>query len=801
MAAVMSTRRAEGALAYPGALPGPATITGKERTICASNAAMEMTWSWTGTGLKLQGLKDTQAAQSLALKGEVFQIELEDGHRYAASELTPVGEPRFQQLLPDLKSSRLAARIPGQQVDLKLRSKDGRMAVVWRAVLRTDGNYVRQEMDVTPADDCVIADITWLDETILGAASAGTVDGSPMVAGNLFFGLEDPHALNSAGRSQKVIGNWTPADLDAGKTQRKAWPVNAVLLGSGTNEFLFEYQRGKHRLDITRVTLSEDGRVVARDEHAGWSGKAGVRNVYVLPLTRVDSQARYEVVAELGTDPKMQLPAGSIIDSFGVVSLRRQDGLVSFRLPRHAPLRAGQTLTTSLVMGIAPVGQMRRAFTYYVEQERAHAYRTFLHYNTWYDISPWHFPPEGWDPYAMNETNSLDAIRTYGERLLKRHGVILDSMVFDDGWNDIDNVWGFHPGFPRGFTPHAALAREYGTALGVWLSPRGGGVKAKEHRLAAGSALGYETNAAGFSLAGPKYYAAFKGVCLRMMQEYGVNYFKFDGIGQGTTEAATKTAGAGAAFLLDTDALRRLMLELREEDPSLFINFTSGSWPSPFWLRYADSVWRQGLDTGVLGKGPAQQRGLTYRDSKEYQNIVQRAPLYPLNALMSGGITYARHGRPSNPTYDSAGLKDDIRSYFGSGTGLQELYIQPSRLTTNDWAVLAEAAKWSRANQDVLVDTHWLGGNPAKSQVYGWASWSPRKGIVTLRNPDDQPHEFVLDVATIFELPAGAATKYTLKSPWADEAHHPALAAEAGRPLRLTLKPFEVVVLDAVPST
>jgi hypothetical protein len=72
---------------------------------------------------------------------------------------------------------------------------------------------------------------------------------------------------------------------------------------------------------------------------------------------------------------------------------------------------------------------------------------------------------------------------------------------------------------------------------------------------------------------------------------------------------------------------------------------------------------------------------------------------------------------------------------------------------------------------------------------------------VTLRNPDDQPHEFVLDVATIFELPAGAATKYTLKSPWADEAHHPALAAEAGRPLRLTLKPFEVVVLDAVPST
>jgi hypothetical protein len=327
----------------------------------------------------------------------------------------------------------------------------------------------------------------------------------------------------------------------------------------------------------------------------------------------------------------------------------------------------------------------------------------------------------------------------------------------------------------------------------------GGGVKAKEHRIAFGSAHGYETNAAGFSMAGPAYYAAFKAVCLRMMREYGVNYFKFDGIAQGTTEASTKTAGAGAAFMLDTDALRRLMLELREEDANLFINFTSGSWPSPFWLRYADSVWRQGRDTGVLGKGPSQQRGITYRDGGTYKNVVLRAPLYPLSSLMSGGITYSRHGRPADPTYNSAGLKDDIRNYFGSGTGLQELYIQPSRLTTNDWSVLAEAAKWSRANQDVLVDTHWIGGDPAKSEVYGWASWSARKGIVTLRNPNGQPREFVLDLATAFDLPVGANTKYSLKSPWSEDALKPLLAAEAGKPSRITLQPFEVVVLDAVP--
>jgi hypothetical protein len=54
-----------------------------------------------------------------------------------------------------------------------------------------------------------------------------------------------------------------------------------------------------------------------------------------------------------------------------------------------------------------------------------------------------------------------------------------------------------------------------------------------------------------------------------------------------------------------------------------------------------------------------------------------------------------------------------------------------------------------------------------------------------------------LDVQSAFELPPGAATKYTLKSSWADDAARPPLVAEAGKPLRLALRPMEVVVMDA----
>src|SRR5690242_4442187 len=122
-------------------------------------------------------------------------------------------------------------------------------------------------------------------------------------------------------------------------------------------------------------------------------------------------------------------------------------------------------------------------------------------------------------------------------------------------------------------------------------------------------------------------------------------------------------------------------------------------------------------------------------------------------------------------------------------------------MTPRAWDVLAEAAKWSRANSEVLADTHWVGGDPAKYEVYGWASWSKAKGIVGLRNPDDQPMRFSLDVGRAFELPQGAPTTYELKSPWQEDTGKAAVHATAGQPVTIELAPFQVLVFDAVPPS
>jgi len=227
----------------------------------------------------------------------------------------------------------------------------------------------------------------------------------------------------------------------------------------------------------------------------------------------------------------------------------------------------------------------------------------------------------------------------------------------------------------------------------------------------------------------------------------------------------------------------------------VFINITTGTWPSPFWLWYGDSIWRGGRDWGTHGWGSKRQQQITYRDKETYHNVVLRAPLHPLNSLMTQGVMFANHGLPG----ESEALTDDIRAFFAGGTDCQELYITPSLMRSQDWDALAEAARWSRTNADVLVDTHWIGGDPAKGEIYGWASWSKKKGILALRNPLDKTGTITIDIGKAFELPKGSAKRYTLKSPWKEDLNNSDVILSAGENHTFELKPFEVLVFDATP--
>jgi hypothetical protein len=570
----------------------------------------------------------------------------------------------------------------------------------------------------------------------------------------------------------------------AGKPRLASLPVNSTASRFSERlpgrELVAELAGPGGDLRVSWRAILRDGSRYLREEvvlHAGKNAVA-LKFVGMLDLPNVSARATGTVDG---------CPVADKTTFYGVehpLSVNRAEmGSVRCFLPRGAPVQPGEDLPCSAVIGFVRRGQLRRDFLAYLERERAHPYRPFLHYNSWYDIGYFN---------KYDEAAALNVIHAFGEELSVKRGVKLDSFLFDDGWDDDKTLWQFHSGFPNGFAPLEQAAAQYGAAPGIWLSPWGGYGQPHKDRIKYGSEQGFEIRDGNFSLAGPKYYARFRQRCVDVVKEYAINQFKFDGIGVESDDAT----GAG---LRDFEAMLKLIAELRSIKPDIYINQTTGTWPSPFWLLHADSIWRGGEDHSfVNGAAPERERWITYKDNDVHDEVAGRSELYPLNSLMLHGIIYAKQAHGLN--YDTNNiLKSEIRAFFGNGTQLQEMYITPALMTRENWDTLAQAVKWSRDNAATLVDTHWVGGSPADGEVYGWAAWSPKKGILTLRNPAARASQIAIDPAKVFELPDGAAQGYSIVNPFPDQRVE-VTRLRAGEATMFKLQPFEVLVIEAQPE-
>jgi hypothetical protein len=648
---------------HAGAQGGPgvaASVAGG--VLSLSNGLVAATWPVADGKLGDGSWSDLTTPRQVQPLGAPFHITLAGGTIVSASDMAMAGAPRVDALSANSGSSRLVDRFAGWQLVVSLSSPLIPGPVVWRAILREGSAYVRQEVTIGPVtQDLAVTSLALVSVHATGAHVVGSVQGSPVVAGDEFFGVEHPMSTCAV-----------------------------------------------------------------------------------------------------------------------------KDNDISCALPQTVPIRTGHTFDVSSVAGLAEPTQLRRGFLAYLERERVHPYRPFLHYNSWYDLG--YFTP-------YTESDAVGVINAFGLELVRQRGVVMSSFLFDDGWDSHKTLWKFNDGFPNGFVRVRAAAESYGAEPGVWMSPFGGYGDPRTERLTYGKQEGFETNERGFALSGPVYYQRFRDTCLDMIRRFGVNQFKFDGIGRATGVVA------GSEFGSDFEAAIHLIRdELRAIKPDIFINLTTGTWPSPFWLDYADSIWRGGEDHSFAGIGTKRQQWMTYRDAQTYRNVVQAGPLFPLSSLMLHGLIYARHAEnlDTDPGDD---FTDEVRAYFGTGTELQEMYITPALLTPKNWDALAESAKWARANADVLADTHWIGGDPARLEVYGHAAWTSRLGIVVLRNPSDKPTTYALDAEQAFELPNGAARRYSARSPWREDGGKQALILTAGTPAAVRLAPFQVLTLEATPST
>ena len=379
---------------------------------------------------------------------------------------------------------------------------------------------------------------------------------------------------------------------------------------------------------------------------------------------------------------------------------------------RNTTLKSGDTWKISSVIGLIAKNQQRRSFLAYHERERAVPWRSFIHYNSWYELN---IDRNNVIDQRMSKDDCLAVIEAWKENLFDPYNVYIDAFVWDDGWDDFNSLWDFYyPKFPNGFKEMDELCQSYNAGTGTWLGPVGGYGSSKQQRLAFWNST-HDPDITNFKLSHSEYFNAFVGRCSQMINDYDMRYFKFDGISD-----IGNAVGPGNEE--DAEHFIRLTSALREAREDIFLNCTVGTWASPFWLQFADAVWRQDADWSTIGnQGNARQRWITYRDYMVYKNFTVGSPLCPINSLMTHGLIVSGFGNsggnPPRAMEDDpsactvAEITKEMRCAFACGSSLVELYIDHELMTNKGngklWGELAECIKWHRNNADVLDDTHW----------------------------------------------------------------------------------------------
>jgi hypothetical protein len=374
--------------------------------------------------------------------------------------------------------------------------------------------------------------------------------------------------------------------------------------------------------------------------------------------------------------------------------------------------------------------------------------------------------------YHLGATGLMDeaAVRAEVEGfagVAARHGLALDFLCLDDGWEGewepATGLWGrmAPTRFPRGLGPLTG-----GPGIGLWLSAFGGYADRRTQRLALAPAAGFEVDAAAGLLcaAGSRYRAHLAGA-LTGWTGQGVGYWKLDGVRFDCAEPGHGHPVGPGARTAQVDAFRGLVDGIRAVRPDAVVAFTIGSHPSPWWLSTVDFLWRGGLDdTAADRPGSRLDRFDTYVDT--CLHAYRRAAL-PVSALVTFSIVESAAAGYRDHDSGPDGWARHCRLAAGRGTLHHDLYVAPDSLSEAEWAVLAEALAWAREHEQVLARSRMVLGDPAAGEIYGFLARQGDLATLCLRNPSDRPQS----------LDAG----------WAAQAGFPEAPG--------TLAPFDVVVL------
>ena len=451
----------------------------------------------------------------------------------------------------------------------------------------------------------------------------------------------------------------------------------------------------------------------------------------------------------------------------------------------------------AVVIGLSPERAVKRWFFRYLDTIRVHPLRPYLLYNTWYDLRA---PEMVRDSLRiMNERNILRIIRLFRKNMVRPFGVRLNAFVLDDGWDVYRSDWRLRPEqFPHGLGRIADSLAADGTALGMWLGPIGG-YSHRDWRIGWMKKHGYETVGGELCVAGKKYHRLLKKRTVDFVKRDGVAYFKWDGIQFSCSEPDHGHPVGIYSRRAVLDSLIDLCQAVRRQNRNVFLNITSGTWLSPWWLQYADQIWMQGSDYGYANVPSISRRdaAITYRDYVLYDDFSKIGAWFPVSNLMTHGIIKGNLQKLGGEREPLDKFTDNALLYFARGVSMWELYISPDLLNKDEWRAIVKSVLWAKDRFNLLKNTVMVGGNPGERKPYGYLHARGERAILAARNPYILPDTLwvTLDAASgLSERAASLVLERVYPTRWIS----PELYAAGGR-IPVPLEGYETAIYEIYP--
>lgn len=434
----------------------------------------------------------------------------------------------------------------------------------------------------------------------------------------------------------------------------------------------------------------------------------------------------------------------------------------------------GKYITWKNVTGVANssvISQVRNCFLNYIEDIKLPS-KMRINYNSWYD----------WEQ-TITSDKICASFEKMNEGFLKAGLRTPDTYAIDDGWNaygEMDNekttpnksgFWEFNAKFPNGLKEAKKVVDKNGANLGLWISPKGGWLYCTQMAdVVEKSGMGMKNEYGYGIITGDSVYIHhMRDFMLDVQREYNLNYWKIDGffhlLPQDTKTGRYITGGYKGMYHVTEHwerwlkVLKELYEDAKSRGTDLWLNLTSRTKPSPWFLQFCNSVWithgEDQYDLMIDERDVKLEKQMNYRDNIYYENFYERQYQFPAYAYFNHDPSYGKSRFEPNCATD-----EEFRIYLYMiamrGAYLWDMLYSAENLDVgNKWAINTEVLSFAETHQKTLGNSMIFGERPSTGGCIGYSAWDEEagEGFLAVRNPSGEEKTLMINLTSDIGVP------------------------------------------------